>query len=852
MRRLPLNQAKQLLRKFGVPDDEVLTIQAFGVKIFSKPYISVQIKKLSRWEVIDVVRTLSTEQAKQQGEEATDTMSKFARGNRFSIAEHQERYKEECQRIFELQNRILSSKEELSTDEDESEEEDSDIEEMGKNIESMLTNKKTSHQISQEKEEAERRELQRMILGEESNQGESKKRKFGDRDDDNDDALSLGSSTGRILKIYRTYRNAEGKEYTRIETVRKPAVIEIYDRIRRTKDAAYIKQFASALDDQQKEEIRKEKRRIQEQLRRLKRNEEKTKFSSSMRHHLGINASTSEFSTLFSSPTTTPTKPPKEPKPKKIKKEKEINVKLKCGACGGVGHMRTNRACPQFKGADVIPPVQVAMTDEQLEEEEKHGLADDHLVKVEDGTKLVFKKAIIKHTDEVKSKSLKLKIPKDALAMKRKRRIGTVDHCDYLQKPDYKSANRKRTDPMVTLSVILEEVLNDLRDLPDTQLFHYPVNSKHVADYYKIIKNPMDLQTMRQNIREKRYTCRDEFLQHINLMVENSKLYNGLNHQLTFTAQRMLELAVKRFKEKEEKLMRIEKAINPLLDDNHQVALSYIFENIVEKKLKLIPESWPFHKPVDKKLRNYFEIIENPVSLENIEKSIKQHKYQSREMFMEDIELIFRNSERFNGADSQFTKKAAEIVDAAREAILQYEEEIVGYEQMIREAKEKALDDADTDSVITGYSKDGGEDVFSTRPPSSTAFSYKGDADNDNDNDDNVFSYFDDNSESNAIEHKEINHSVANDLEISDNSDNEGMEIVATNEDDVIDESYDPSEFLAGLGGFSQAKTHSEPPSEPQLEPQSPQFRQTSNVIQTAFVSQTNEEHNDEDDDLWF
>ena len=33
-------------------------------------------------------------------------MSKFARGNRFSVAEHQERYKEECQRIFDLQNRL--------------------------------------------------------------------------------------------------------------------------------------------------------------------------------------------------------------------------------------------------------------------------------------------------------------------------------------------------------------------------------------------------------------------------------------------------------------------------------------------------------------------------------------------------------------------------------------------------------------------------------------------------------------------------------------------------------------------------------------------------------------------------
>lgn len=61
----------------------------------------IQIKKLSRWEVIDVVRTMSTEQARS-GE---GPMSKFARGSRFSVAEHQERYKEECQRIFDLQNK---------------------------------------------------------------------------------------------------------------------------------------------------------------------------------------------------------------------------------------------------------------------------------------------------------------------------------------------------------------------------------------------------------------------------------------------------------------------------------------------------------------------------------------------------------------------------------------------------------------------------------------------------------------------------------------------------------------------------------------------------------------------------
>ena len=58
--------------------------------------------------------------------------------------------------------------------------------------------------------------------------------------------------------------------------VRKPVVVQTYVRIRQTKDADFIKQFAT-LDEAAKEEMKKEKRRIQEQLRRIKRNQEKEK-----------------------------------------------------------------------------------------------------------------------------------------------------------------------------------------------------------------------------------------------------------------------------------------------------------------------------------------------------------------------------------------------------------------------------------------------------------------------------------------------------------------------------------------------------------------------------------------------
>ena len=122
---------------------------------------------MSRWEVIDVVRTLATEKVKG-GEEGQDSF-KFSRGNRFSIAEHQERYREDCQRIFEVQNKVLASNEVLSSDEAESseEDEDDDLDEMGKNIENMLSNKKTSNQFLREREEMERRDLRKMNDGKE-------------------------------------------------------------------------------------------------------------------------------------------------------------------------------------------------------------------------------------------------------------------------------------------------------------------------------------------------------------------------------------------------------------------------------------------------------------------------------------------------------------------------------------------------------------------------------------------------------------------------------------------------------------------------------------------------------------
>lgn len=104
-----------------------------------------------------------------------------------------------------------------------------------------------------------------------------------------------------------------------------------------------------------------------------------------------------------------------------------------------------------------------------------------------------------------------------------------------------------------------------------------------------------------------------------------SELINfvGAKSSLTVAARRMWTLCVERLGEKEERLMRLEKAINPLLDDNDQVALSFILDNIVNNKLKGMSESWPFVKPVNKKLvKDYYNVVKYPMDLETIAKKV--------------------------------------------------------------------------------------------------------------------------------------------------------------------------------------------------------------------------------------
>ena len=176
--------------------------------------------------------------------------------------------------------------------------------------------------------------------------------------------------------------------------------------------------------------------------------------------------------------------------------------------------------------------------------------------------------------------------------------------------------------------------------MPEAEAFLYPVSVKAVTNYYEVIKKPMDLQSIRESVQNKRYHSREEFLGDMNQMVENSATFNGENSVLTINCKTIMDRVFMRFTEREDWLMKLEKMINPLLDDNDQNALSYIFDNILNEKIKTMSDSWPFMKPVNKKqVKDYYEKIKEPMDLETMSKKIASHKYHNKGEFVDDMRL---------------------------------------------------------------------------------------------------------------------------------------------------------------------------------------------------------------------
>ena len=191
------------------------------------------------------------------------------------------------------------------------------------------------------------------------------------------------------------------------------------------------------------------------------------------------------------------------------------------------------------------------------------------------------------------------------------------------------------------------------------------------------------------------------------MSIKSISLIAGETSILTINCKTIMDRVVMRFTEAEDRLMKLEKMINPLLDDNDQNALSYILDNIINEKIKTMSESWPFMKPVNKKqVKDYYEKIKQPMDLESMSKKISSHKYHSRQEFVDDMKLIYNNSLTFNGEHSEFTMKAKMLLDVVEETLIPFAEHCELLEAKIRVAQKRAIEQAEIDSLGTSITDD--------------------------------------------------------------------------------------------------------------------------------------------------
>lgn len=150
-----------------------------------------------------------------------------------------------------------------------------------------------------------------------------------------------------------------------------------------------------------------------------------------------------------------------------------------------------------------------------------------------------------------------------------KRKNSNQSQLDYLIKP-HKKVDRRHADPAVSLATLLESLLNELREMQEAQPFLLPVNSKKVPDYYNVVKNPLDLQSIRKRVNEKFYKERSLFLSDMQILIDNSALYNGPKHTITSSAEKLYSICVEHFEQHSDKFLRLEKGMYLYFEWNYQ------------------------------------------------------------------------------------------------------------------------------------------------------------------------------------------------------------------------------------------------------------------------------------------
>ncbi|PNX95862.1 bromodomain-containing protein [Trifolium pratense] len=139
-------------------------------------------------------------------------------------------------------------------------------------------------------------------------------------------------------------------------------------------------------------------------------------------------------------------------------------------------------------------------------------------------------------------------------------------------------------------------VLNKLMKNKIAWIFNTPVNVTALGlhDYYDIIKNPMDLGSVKEKLAKNAYSTPADFAYDVRLTFNNALTYNPVGHEVNIAARQFLSKFEELYRPIHEKFDEGERGF----DDEVQAASSW---NHVEPERERVPERVPERERVKKK-----------------------------------------------------------------------------------------------------------------------------------------------------------------------------------------------------------------------------------------------------------
>ena len=116
--------------------------------------------------------------------------------------------------------------------------------------------------------------------------------------------------------------------------------------------------------------------------------------------------------------------------------------------------------------------------------------------------------------------------------------------------------------------------------------------------------------------------------------------------------------------------------------------LNEIFCNILDECLKFDKQKFFAQAVKSKDAPNYYDVIKNPICLQDMKNKTKRTEYSSQQELLEDFKQLKANAEHYNGYENYISDCARQILAFAQEKLLAVENDIKNLEMLVQEKKE--------------------------------------------------------------------------------------------------------------------------------------------------------------------